>query len=106
FSHRPRMSMAARAGQFLSPTLRAAMTADPAEQLVEKLPAAFDSWSGLAQAQYLEMKTLMAGYLLSSQGDRMLMANGVEGRFPFLDHEVVEFANRLDPRLKMRVLNE
>jgi asparagine synthase (glutamine-hydrolysing) len=48
----------------------------------------------------------MGGYLLSSQGDRMLMASSVEGRFPFLDHRVIEFANRLDPRLKMKVLNE
>ena len=36
----------------------------------------------------------------------MLMANSVEGRFPFLDHRVIEFANRLSPRLKMKVLNE
>ena len=36
----------------------------------------------------------------------MLMANSVEGRFPYLDHRVIEFANALDPRLKMRVLNE
>jgi asparagine synthase (glutamine-hydrolysing) len=36
----------------------------------------------------------------------MLMANSVEGRFPFLDHRVMEFAAGLDPRLKMRVLNE
>ena len=36
----------------------------------------------------------------------MLMANSVEGRFPFLDHRVIEFANRLRPRLKMRALNE
>ena len=48
----------------------------------------------------------MGSYLLSSQGDRMLMANSVEGRFPFLDHRVIEFANRLDPRLKLKVLNE
>ena len=36
----------------------------------------------------------------------MLMANSVEGRFPFLDHNVIEFANRLSPKLKMKVLNE
>jgi asparagine synthase (glutamine-hydrolysing) len=48
----------------------------------------------------------MGGYLLSSQGDRMLMKNSVEGRFPFLDHRVIEFANTLDPRVKMHVLNE
>src|SRR5690606_23709133 len=51
-------------------------------------------------------KTLMSGYLLSSQGDRMLMGNSIEGRFPFLDHRVMEFANRLHPKYKMRALNE
>ena len=45
-------------------------------------------------------------YRLCSQGDRMLMAHSVEGRFPFLDHRVVEFANSLPPRLKLRGLTE
>ena len=45
------------------------------------------AWSPLAQDQYLEVHTLLSGYLLSSQGDRMLMANSVEGRFPFLDRQ-------------------
>jgi asparagine synthase (glutamine-hydrolysing) len=48
----------------------------------------------------------MGGYLLSSQGDRMLMANSVEGRFPFLDHRVIEFARELRPELLMKGLNE
>ena len=48
----------------------------------------------------------MANYLLSSQGDRMAMANSVEGRFPFLDHRVVEFAGRIPTRYKMKALNE
>jgi len=48
----------------------------------------------------------MAGYLLCSQGDRMLMQHSVEGRFPFLDHRVIEFANTLHPKIKMKVLNE
>ena len=34
------------------------------------------------------------------------MANSIEGRFPFLDHRVIEFANRLPPHLKMRGLTE
>lgn len=36
----------------------------------------------------------------------MAMAHSVEGRFPFLDYRVVEFASRLSPQLKMKVLNE
>ena len=58
------------------------------------------------RAQYMECKVLLANYLLSSQGDRMGMANSVEGRYPFLDHRVVEFAGRIPTRYKMKVLNE
>lgn len=44
------------------------------------------------RAQWLEVHTLMEGYLLSSQGDRASMANGVESRCPFLDHRIAEWA--------------
>ena len=49
---------------------------------------------------------LLPGYILSSQGDRMAMAHAVEGRYPFLDFRVVEFAAKLPPRLKMKVLDQ
>ena len=52
------------------------------------------------------MTTFLSQYLLSSQGDRMAMAHSVEGRFPFLDHRVVEFCNDLPPELKLRGLTE
>jgi asparagine synthase (glutamine-hydrolysing) len=48
----------------------------------------------------------MSGYLLSSQGDRMGMAHSVEGRYPFLDHRVIEFCSRLPWNHKIRGLNE
>ena len=63
-------------------------------------------WHPLSQAQYLETAYLLPGYILSSQGDRMAMANAVEGRFPFLDHRVVEMAARIPPSLKLRGLTE
>lgn len=63
-------------------------------------------WHPMCRAQYLEMKLFMSGYLLSTQGDRMMMGNSVEGRFPFLDHTVIEFVNKIPPHLKINVLNE
>lgn len=62
----------------------------------------FSSRSVLSRAQRLEFVTLLAGYLLSTQGDRMAMAHGVENRCPFLDPHVVEWAGSLpvDERLK------
>jgi asparagine synthase (glutamine-hydrolysing) len=70
------------------------------------LPDDFSSWSPLARAQYLEATIFMSEYLLCSQGDRVAMAHSVEGRFPFLDHRVVEFCGLLKPRLKLHGLKE
>ena len=79
---------------------------DPVAELLADLPREFSRWSPLAQDQYLETRTLLAGYLLSSQGDRMLLAHSVEGRFPFLDAEVVALANSLPASYKLRALDE
>ena len=48
---------------------------------------------------------LLPGYILSSE-DWVAMVHGVEGRFPFLDHRVVEFALALPPLLKLSALSE
>ena len=58
------------------------------------------------QDQALEIQTLLSGYLLSTQGDRMLMAHSVEGRFPFLDAQVMELAMRLPDRHRRAGLDE
>jgi len=63
-------------------------------------------WTDIQKAQYLEMETFLSRYLLSSQGDRVSMANSVEVRFPFLDTEMVEYCMMLDDNLKIRALNE
>jgi asparagine synthase (glutamine-hydrolysing) len=73
---------------------------------MSRLPARFESFSPLARAQYLEIVTFLEGYLLHAQGDRVLMGNSVEGRFPFLDYRVAEFAARLPDTLRLRGLRE
>jgi asparagine synthase (glutamine-hydrolysing) len=60
----------------------------------------------LAKAQYIETRIFLSGYLLSSQGDRMAMANSVEGRYPFLDHRVMEFCASLPDDFKLSGLKE
>jgi asparagine synthase (glutamine-hydrolysing) len=78
----------------------------PVNFLYDRLPSGFNSWDPLAKAQWLEATIFMSGYLLSSQGDRMSMANSVEGRYPFLDYRLIEFCNSLPPTLKLRGLTE
>ena len=65
------------------------------DRLRAELPAAFGRWSPLERAAWLELTTLLEPYLLSAQGDRVAMAHGVEGRFPFLDHRVFAHSVRL-----------
>ena len=107
FSHRPRFRSTTAAKIFYSDELKATLGRyDAAEDLASRLPPDFRRWHPLHQAQYLEARFLLPGYILSSQGDRMAMAHGVEGRFPFLDHRVVEFACRLSPEAKLKGLEE
>jgi asparagine synthase (glutamine-hydrolysing) len=75
-------------------------------ELEKRLPESFDSWDQLAKSQWLETTVFMSGYLLSSQGDRMAMANSVEGRYPFLDYRVIEFCSSLPSGYKLKGLNE
>ncbi len=107
FSHLPRFALTRRIGQFYSAEMRASIDGyDPLEELRASLPAEFASWHPLSRAQYLETACLLRGYILSSQGDRVAMAHAVEGRFPFLDHRVVELGARLPPKLKVKGLRE
>lgn len=76
------------------------------EELESNVPYGFDRWHALSKAQYWETRQYLSGYLLSSQGDRMAMANSVEGRYPFLDVNVYEMARRMPPNLKLSALIE
>jgi asparagine synthase (glutamine-hydrolysing) len=107
YAHQTRLASTRRAWAFFTPEWQAALAAhDPAASWRERVPAAFTRWQPLARDQYTEAHTLMSGYLLAAQGDRMAMAASIEGRYPFLDPRVIAFAAALPPRLKMRGLRE
>lgn len=108
-SHAPRWNMTSMAKLFFSDDLRREAGSQPAQDRV----ACFFESSGwkeegepLNRAQEIELKTLLPGYILSSQGDRMGMAHSVEARFPFLDHRVVEFCMKIPSGLRMKGLTE
>lgn len=70
------------------------------------VPKRFGSWGSLEQAQHWEIKLFLSRYLLSSQGDRVGMAHSIEGRFPFLDKEMLELCAHLPSEYKLRGLRE
>jgi asparagine synthase (glutamine-hydrolysing) len=107
FSHMPRFLLTSRIKDFYTDGVRAELAgSDALQQLRDELPEQFGRWSTLERAAYLEVTTLLAGYLLSSQADRVGMAHGIEGRFPFLDHRLFAFASTLPVRTRLRGMKE
>ncbi len=92
FSHLIRWDNTRRTKLFFSDNLNAQI-ADytPYSELLGQLPGEFGSWDYFSKAQYLESNIFLSNYLLSSQGDRVAMANSVEIRLPFLDYRLIEF---------------
>jgi asparagine synthase (glutamine-hydrolysing) len=60
----------------------------------------------LHQRSYLDFKLRLGEHLLSEHGDRMVMAHSIEGRYPFLDVELVDFVRGLPPSLKVNGMVE
>jgi asparagine synthase (glutamine-hydrolysing) len=58
-------------------------------------------WSDITRRQYTDVVTYLADDLLV-KADRVLMGFSLEGRVPYLDHRVVEFAFALPDALKVR----
>ncbi|WP_367607793.1 asparagine synthase (glutamine-hydrolyzing) [Legionella sp. W05-934-2] len=56
----------------------------------------------LELSSYMFCKSTLPGYILSTIGDRVEMANSIEGRVPFLDHHVAEYAQQLPTQLKIK----
>lgn len=104
YSHLLRWHNTSRITKMMVPV--AGEVPDFVEQLESEWTPLLAGSSSLAKAQYIETRIFMSGYLLSSQGDRMAMANSVEGRYPFLDHRVMEFCATLPDEFKLNGLKE
>ncbi len=107
YSHLVRWRSTAHIKRLFSAETRAALEGYDGTSLLDTaLGGLQQGWDKLSKAQYIESSLFMSQYLLSSQGDRVAMAHAVEGRFPFLDHRLVEFAAGIPSHLRLRGLNE
>lgn len=94
FSHEMRFQN----GRFSSRLIRGAKDPFAAITALISDHPEMDGMTPVQRAQWLEYKTLLPGYLLSTQGDRACLAHGVENRCPFLDPAVVDLASATNLR--------
>ncbi len=107
FSHIPRINTTTKVKDYFTEDVKTQIgDYDSVESYARYIPEDFFKWHHLSRAQFLEASSLLSGYLLSSQGDRVSAANSVEGRFPFLDHRIVEFGASIPPWHKILGLKE
>ena len=76
-----------------------------AEALIENFPE-YNRHAPDSQCRLTEILTLLHGYLLSSQGDRMAAANSIETRLPFLDEDLTKIAKDFTLREQLQNMDE
>ncbi|HZZ50724.1 MAG TPA: asparagine synthase (glutamine-hydrolyzing) [Pseudonocardia sp.] len=88
--------------------VRSSLLANPYTELLDAVDVhgRLHGRDRLNQALYLWTHTHLATYVLTFLADRMEMAHSVEGRVPFLDHHVAEYAANLPVHHKIRGLRE
>ena len=106
FSHLIRWQNTNKIKNFLSDEFKNILTTNSYEQFDKYLPSNFNNLDYLSKAQFIEVTTFLSNYLLSSQGDRVAMANSIEIRFPFLDHRLIEFLGKVPSKWKILGMNE
>ncbi len=104
----PWIATLARVRPLLSPSLREQLEDyDPIEAIARALdPDALRGRHPLDKAQYTWIQTMLEGQLLGWGGDRVDMANSIESRPPFLDHQLAEYAFGVPPSLRLRDARE
>jgi asparagine synthase (glutamine-hydrolysing) len=100
----PWLAAAEHVPGLLTPERRAALEGyAPGAAIAEALDG--DMLEGrhpLDKAQYVWIKTMLEGQILTWGGDRVDMANSMEARPPFLDHHLAEFAAQLPPSMRIK----
>ena len=81
---------------------------DPYGLTLDRLPL-IERLSGrdpLNQSLYLWSRITLPNFILTLLGDRMEMAHSLEGRVPFLDHNVAEYAANIPINMKVKGMRE
>jgi asparagine synthase (glutamine-hydrolysing) len=99
----PWLAAGRRVPSLLAPDIRAGLEGyEPGRAIAEALDA--DQLAGrhaLDKAQYVWIKTMLEGQILTWGGDRVDMANSMEARPAFLDHHLAEFARTIPPGMRI-----
>lgn len=105
-SHRSRFMNGAYAARVFGRDVDDKVATESLLTYLNKNDSNFENWSLIDRAQQIEKDTILSGYLLCTQGDRMTSAWNVEGRAPFLDPEVVSLAKNISNEMLLQGHNE
>lgn len=99
----PWLAAARRVPDLLEAGIRSELAGyEPGRAIAEAIDA--DQLRGrhaLDKAQYVWIKTMLEGQILTWGGDRVDMANSMEARPAFLDHHLAEFARTVPPLMRI-----
>jgi asparagine synthase (glutamine-hydrolysing) len=75
----------------------------PGKAIADQLdPTQLEGRHALDRAQYVWIKTMLEGQILTLGGDRVDMAHSMEARPAFLDHHLAEVAVQVPPELRIK----
>jgi len=100
----PWLSSSQHVSGLLNPDIANALNGyQPGQAIADALDKEMlDGRHPLDKAQYVWIKTMLEGQILTWGGDRVDMANSMEARPAFLDHHLAEFATQLPPTIRIR----
>ena len=100
----PWLASARHAPGLMHPDLRKAVAGyRPGAAIAEQLDAdMLRERHPLDRAQYVWIKTMLEGQILTWGGDRVDMANSMEARPAFLDHHLAEYACSIPPSMRIK----